>query len=79
MVSCHARVLVSGKVEEAQQVVIPDIEEEVVRSGVIAVLDELDQRESEELLVEPDRSSVSLAYQRQVVDTADGAGWPCRP
>src|SRR5258708_22825296 len=42
------------EVEEPEQVGVPDVEEEVVGAGVVAVLHELHQREAEELLIEPD-------------------------
>src|SRR5262249_29253137 len=58
--------------EEPEQVVVADVEEEVVRAGVVAVLDQLDQREAEELLVELDRLLGVLADQGQVVDTLNG-------
>src|SRR5215472_18150494 len=45
----------AGEVEEPEQVVVADVEEEVVGALVVPVLYKLDQRESEELLVELDR------------------------
>jgi hypothetical protein len=49
------RVVVAREVEEAEQVAVADVEEEVAGAGIVAVLDQLDQREPEELLVEADR------------------------
>src|SRR5258708_26302553 len=46
--------IVAREVEEPEQVAVPDVEEEVVGAGVVAVLHELHQREAEELLIEPD-------------------------
>jgi hypothetical protein len=37
--------LVPGEVEEAEQVVVAEVEEEVAGAGIVAVLDQLDQRE----------------------------------
>jgi hypothetical protein len=34
-----------GEVEEAEQVVVAEVEEEVAGAGIVAVLDQLDQRE----------------------------------
>src|SRR5258708_3178662 len=48
------RMIVAREVEEPEQVAVPDVEEEVVGAGVVAVLHELHQREAEELLIEPD-------------------------
>jgi len=44
----------SGEVEEGDQVAVADVEEEVRRPGVVAVLDQLGQRELEQALIEPD-------------------------
>jgi hypothetical protein len=42
---------VAGEVEEAEQVAVADVEEEVAGTGIVAVLDQLDQREPQELLI----------------------------
>src|SRR5882757_3302759 len=65
-------VIVAGEVEEPEQVAVPDVEEEVRRSGVVAVLDHLHQREAEQSLVEVDRLLDVAADQRDVVDAAGG-------
>src|SRR5215469_5059479 len=67
------RVLIAREVEEPQQVVIADVEEEVIRPGVVPVLYQLDQRETEELLVEPDGLLGVFADKGQVVHSAHGA------
>ena len=69
----------AGEVEEAEQVVVADVEEEVAGARVVPVLHQLDQREAEELLVEPDRLLDVRADQRQVVHAADGAGRAVAP
>src|ERR1700740_173118 len=60
------------EVKEAEQVVIADVEEEVVRARVVAVLHQFDQREAQELLVELDRLLGIFTDQREVMHTADG-------
>src|SRR3712207_9473972 len=45
-------VLVTGEVEEPEQVPVADVEEEVAGPGVVAVLHQLDEREAEGVLVE---------------------------
>ena len=47
----------AGEVEEGQGVAVADVEEEVRRARVVAVLEQLGQREAEEPLVEVDRPS----------------------
>ena len=69
-------VLVAGEVEEAEQVAVAEVEEEVARAGVVAVLDQLDEREAEEVLVEADRLLDVLADERGVVDAARGRRRP---
>src|SRR5439155_11629832 len=44
-------VIVTREVEEAEQVPVAEVEEEVARPGVVTVLDEFDEREAEQLLV----------------------------
>src|SRR4029450_4753465 len=44
----------AGEVEEAEQVAVADVEEEVAGAGIVAVLDQLDQRGTQELLGEAD-------------------------
>jgi hypothetical protein len=50
----------TGKVEERQQVLVADVEEEVRGPRVVAVLDQLGEREAEQVLVEADGRSTSL-------------------
>ena len=61
-----------GEVEEGQQVAVADVEEEVRRTGVVAVLDQLGEREAEHVLVEADRRLDVAADQRGVVQPARG-------
>ena len=49
------RVLMAREVEEPEQVAVAEVEEDVAGSRVVAVFDQLHQREPEEVLVEPDR------------------------
>ena len=63
-----------GKVEEGQRVVVTEVEEEMGRSLVVAVLEQLDQREAKEVLVEADRPLDIGAEQRHVVHAAGGRG-----
>src|SRR5580658_8833887 len=64
----------AGEVEESQAVVVADVEEEVGRALVVAILEELDQGEAQELLVEADRALHVRAKQRHVVYPACGGG-----
>ena len=66
----------AGEVEEGQQVAVADVEEEVVAAGVVAVLEDLRQRELEQLLVEAHRALDVGAHQREVVQPAGRRGWP---
>src|ERR1700683_2885594 len=66
------RVLMAREVEEAEQVTVPDVEEEVVGTRVVTVLHQLYQRKPEEVLVELDRLLGVTADQGQMVDTLDG-------
>ena len=61
-----------GEVEEAEQRVVAEVEEEVRRARVVAVLDQLDEREAQQPLVERDRLLDVAADQRGVVDPAAG-------
>ena len=45
----------TGEVEEGEQVAVADVEEEVRRALVVAVLEQLGQGEPEQVLVEADR------------------------
>src|SRR5689334_14835739 len=67
------RVVVAGEVEEAEQVAVADVEEEVAGPLVVAVLDQLHQGEPEDVLVEADGLLDVLRDQREVVDAAHGA------
>ena len=60
------------EVEEGEQVAVADVEEEVRRAGVVAVLDQLGQREPEHVLVEADGPLDVAADQRGVVQAAGG-------
>ena len=66
----------AGEVEEGQQVAVADVEEEVRGAGVVAVLDQLGQREAEHVLVEADRPLDVAADQRGVVQAAGGRRRP---
>src|SRR5215211_3324710 len=66
------------EVEEPQQRAVPEVEEEVRRARVVPVLDKLDEREAEQILVEPDRLLDVGADQRRVVDAPAGGRRPVR-
>ena len=68
-----------GEVEEAEQVAVADVEEEVAGAGVVAVLHQLDQREAEQFLVEADGLLDVPADQCGVVQAAAGGRRPLRP
>ena len=68
----EVRVVVTGEIEEAEQVAVADVEEEVARPGVVPVLHELHEGETQRLLVEPDGLLDVAADQREVVDAAGG-------
>src|SRR5262249_44313926 len=72
-------VLVPWEIEEAEQVVVADVEEEVIGALVIAVLNQFDERAAEELLVELDRLLRVAADQRQVMYSLDGRRRPVIP
>ena len=57
----------AGEVEEREQVAVADVEEEVGRALVVAVLEQLGERELEQVLVEADRPLDVGAEQRDVV------------
>ena len=58
------------EIEEGQRVAVPDVEEEMGRAAVVAVLEDLGERELEDALVEIDRSLDIGHEQRHVVDAA---------
>ena len=60
----------AGEVEEAEQGLVAEVEEEVRGAVVVAVLDQLDQREAEQTLVELDGLLDVGADQRGVMDAA---------
>ena len=60
----------AGEVEERQQVAVADVEEEVRRPRVVAVVDHLGERELEQLAVEARRPLDVTAHQRGVVEPA---------
>ena len=67
------------QVKERQQVAVADVEEEVVRPGVIAVLEDVGKRELEEALVELDRPAHIGREERDVVDAAGARGRAVAP
>src|SRR5690242_18847840 len=69
----------AGEVEKGQQVAVPDVEEEVIGPLVVAVLDDLGQRELQDSLVEADRPLHVGAQQGGVVDAAGAARRPFGP
>ncbi len=79
MVSQYVRVIVAGKVEEPEQRPVAEVEEEVAGAVVVAVLDQFDQREAEEILVERDRLLDVAADQREVMDARRSAAPAARP
>src|SRR5262249_54377811 len=58
------------EVEEREQVAVADVEEEVRRALVVAVLEELGERELEHVLVEADRRLHVARDQREVMHAA---------
>ena len=64
----------AGEVEEGDEVAVADVEEEVRGAGVVAVLDQLGQREAQHVLVEADGALDVAADQRGVVQPAGGRG-----
>src|SRR3954454_18643813 len=66
----------AGEVEEGQQIAVADVEEEVRGAGVVAVLDQLGQREAQHVLVEADCPLDVATDQRGVVQTAGGRRRP---
>ena len=66
----------AGEIEVGEGVAVADVEEEMCRALVVAVLEHLDQREAEHLLVELDGSFDIAADQSDVVHAAGGADRP---
>ena len=62
------RVIVTGEIEKAEQVPVADIKKEVAGPGVVAVFDQLDQREAQKLLVVPNGLLDVAADQGQMMD-----------
>src|SRR5439155_493339 len=60
----------AGEVEEREHVARADVEEEVRRAFVVAVLEELYEREAEHVLVEGDRALGIGTDQREVMHPA---------
>src|ERR1700712_2907063 len=60
------------EVEESEQRLVAEVEEEVRRPGVVAVLHQLDEREPEDVLVERGRALAVGADQGGVVDASAG-------
>ena len=61
------------EVEEGEQIAVADVEEEVRGAGIVAVLDQLGEREAEQVLVEADGPLDVAADQRRVVQAAGRA------
>src|SRR4051795_12720638 len=66
----------AGEVEEGDEVAVADVEEEMRGARVVAVLDQLGQREAEHVLVEAHGPFDVAADQRGVVQAAGGGGRP---
>src|SRR5690606_33453433 len=66
----------SGQVEEGEGVAVAEVEEEVRRAGVVAVLEHLDQGEAEQAVVELDGALDVTADQGDVVHATGGARRP---
>ena len=62
----------AGQVEERERVPVADVEEEVRRAAVVAVLEQHRQRELEQVLVEADRPLDVGADQGDVVHPPGG-------
>src|SRR6266508_4407663 len=60
----------AGQVEERERIAVADVEEEMRRSFVVAVLEDLGERELEHSLVEVDRPLHVRADERRVMHTA---------
>src|SRR5262249_22067394 len=71
-------VLVAREVEEGEHVAVADVEEEVRAALVVAVLEDLDEREPEEVLVEGDRRPDVRADERGVVHAPRSRRRPLR-
>ena len=65
-----------GKIEEAEHVLVADVEEEMAGARIVPVFHQFDQREAQELLVELNGLLDITADQRDMVDAADGSGEP---
>ena len=66
----------AGEIEVGKGVAMADVEEEVRRALVIAVLEHLDQRKAEHALEELHRALDVAADESDVVYTAGGGGGP---
>src|SRR5258706_15554709 len=60
----------TGEVEEREKVPVSDVEEEVCRALVVAVLEQLRKRELEQVLIEADRRLDIARKESDVMDTA---------
>src|SRR5258708_34078284 len=58
------------EIEEGEQVPMTDVEEEVGRALVVAVLEQLGERELEQVLIEGDGRLDIAREKREVMDTA---------
>ncbi len=65
--------LVAGKIEEREQIVMTDVEEEVRAARIVAVLEELDEGEAEQALIEADGALDVRTDERRVMNAACGA------
>src|SRR5262245_64876124 len=61
--------VVTREVEEAEQITVADVEEEVRRALVVTVLDEIDQREAQHVLIEADGLFDVAADQGHVMES----------
>src|SRR3954463_16611993 len=66
----------TGEVEEPEQGLVAEVEEEVRRARVVAVLDQLHEREPQQSLVELDGLLDVGADQCGMVDASSGRGGP---
>ncbi len=63
----HRRETEPGEVEERKHVAGADVEEEMGRAFVVAILEQLDEWEPEHVLIEADRALGISADEREVV------------
>src|SRR5713226_9254121 len=68
------REIETREIEEGEQISMADVEEEVCRALVVAVLEQLRERELEQVLIEGDRRLDVAREERDVMDTARRRG-----